>query len=124
MPGTGVFLSDDSVRPNHGREIAAVRFPVGVIRNLKVTTLLSTEATEGFITVTIHAKRKGATSSGKPVSIRVTDSRDADSGKIEFEVLENDRIYLKVDNNFVGPNIIGFNYSFEFETEYIVDIEK
>jgi hypothetical protein len=114
-PGTSLFFTDNSILDEHGRIIAAVRFPRGIIKNLKVTVLLNRAPCEGFITIAVHAKRDGLGSSATGIHVRLLDSGDADTGDREYQLEDDDRVYIKVDTNFVGPDIIGFNYSFEFD---------
>lgn len=121
VPGTGYFRYPDPARGHFMQQAAQTAFPAGVIRNLRVRFRLDRKPEQGKVTIEIHSTSltDGKTGTGLLVQIDMTgqDQLIFSGEKLGYDVqvAENDAISIKADNSLVGPTLIGFTYSFEFE---------
>lgn len=124
IPGTGSFLSVDSVKPGFGLEIARTRFPGGVIRNLKVSVLTNEEPKSGEIKIELHATGVHTNTSGTGMLVAFVvgypgqdfnNILNGDAKMHSIEIPNDSKVSIKVANNLQGIRDVSFNYSFEFE---------
>ncbi|MEO9460757.1 MAG: hypothetical protein ABJE63_04600 [Lentilitoribacter sp.] len=119
VPGTALFRSPDLERPHYMQHSALVPFPKGTIRNFKLLVNPDFNPTSGKFTAEIHRTDEngngfgGTTGTGLLVATKQAGSFE--NRIVEIDICDNYRVSIKVDNDFVGPSIIAFTYSFEFE---------
>lgn len=117
VPGTMLFRNPDPLRPYFMQHGARVSMPAGIIRNLRFSVFLDGPPSEGFIGLEVHSTGVGSPNpgTGTGLHIKIYDTGTLSKTDLDVTVEENDQISMKVGSHFVGPSLIAFTYSFEFE---------
>jgi hypothetical protein len=107
-PGVPYGILPDQIPPNKGESAVQLRMPAGQLKKLRVKLTTQNVPSSGFLTVVVRRNAVNTT-----LTCELTRTGECNSNAI-VNIAENDKLSVRMINNFVGSGLVGMTYTLLF----------